>query len=79
MSYPQIKGKTVLHLGCASSPTTAERWGKGKLIHINMLPLAKELYGMDSDDEAIHFLEKCGIPNLIVGVNCQYIVDNGIF
>jgi 2-polyprenyl-3-methyl-5-hydroxy-6-metoxy-1,4-benzoquinol methylase len=60
-------GKRVLHLGCASSPSTKARYDRKELLHVLVSARAKELWGIDLDSDAVSYLQEKGIPNLLIG------------
>lgn len=64
--------KSVLHLGAADSPFTAEAAAKGRLLHMKLKGVVKELCGLDSDSEAVDLLRReYGIADIEIGDACQ--------
>jgi len=63
----QCKGKKILHLGCVDEGLTEERFKAGNLMHIRLLEIAKEVWGIDLSEEGLQFLRERGISNLIYG------------
>ncbi len=61
------KGKTVLHLGCTNWPYTKQAIENDMLLHFAIGKEARELYGLDFDQEGIDVLESHGITNLYCG------------
>lgn len=61
------QNKRVLHLGCVDEGLTKERLEAGTLLHIQLLSVAKEVYGVDISEEGLNLLRRAGIPNLILG------------
>lgn len=58
------KDKIVLDVGCTAAPHTQERFEKKKLIHLDILKVAKQLVGMDIDCKSIKYLKQKGVQNL---------------
>ena len=63
----RCKGKKVLHLGCVNEGLTKARIKSGNLLHIRLIDVAKEVWGVDISAEGIELLRKHGIDNLVVG------------
>jgi 2-polyprenyl-3-methyl-5-hydroxy-6-metoxy-1,4-benzoquinol methylase len=61
------RGRKVLNLGCASSPTTRQRYEEGNLLHIKVQQVAAETWGIDLDGAALEYLEAKGVRNLYAG------------
>lgn len=61
------KSKTVLHLGCADYPFSAERHITGTLLHKKLCEAAKTVLGVDCNAKGIDFLRSLGYENLLVG------------
>lgn len=61
------RDKRVLHLGCVDEGMTLERIRNGGLLHIRLLGVARELYGVDINKEGLNLLQEEGITNLIKG------------
>lgn len=60
-----LKGKTVLHLGCADWPDTEEKMENETLLHYDLMRIAKEVYGIDNSIKGIKAMN--GIENVFVG------------
>lgn len=63
----RCKGEKVLHLGCVDEGLTVERIKNGTLMHLQLMKVAKEVWGVDKNEEGIKLLQKEGIGNLILG------------
>jgi len=63
----RCKGKKVLHLGCVDEGLTEERIKNGQLMHLQLMKVTKEVWGVDKSKEGIKLLQKEGVPNLILG------------
>ena len=63
----RCKGKKVLHLGCVDEGLTQERIKSGSLLHIRLMGVAKEVWGVDISAEGIKILREYGIDNLVIG------------
>lgn len=63
----RCKRKRVLHLGCVDEGLTEERIKSGNLLHIRLMDVAKEVWGVDISVEGIELLRKHGMDNLVVG------------
>jgi 2-polyprenyl-3-methyl-5-hydroxy-6-metoxy-1,4-benzoquinol methylase len=61
------RGRKVLNLGCASSPTTRQRYEEGRLLHSRVQEVAAECWGLDLDGDALEYLEAKGVRNLYTG------------
>lgn len=59
-------GKKVLHLGCVDAGLMEERFARGELLHQKLAPAARELWGVDIDEEGIAFLKSKGFDRLLV-------------
>ena len=57
-------GKKVLHLGCTNSPYTEDSIKDNMLLHFALEKVAAELFGIDSDREAIDILKSHGTKNI---------------
>lgn len=57
--------KSVLHIGATDSPFTMKKYGKERLLHQKLACVAKELTGIDVDEQGIDFLRKKGITNIL--------------
>lgn len=62
-----IKDKKVLHIGCAESPMALSRIKDGSHLHLQMLRVSRELWGIDLDSAALRLLASFGANNLIEG------------
>ena len=58
------RGKTVLHLGCTNWPYTEAALEDEALLHIELQGIARELWGLDADEEGIKLLRERGVDNL---------------
>ncbi len=58
------RGKKVLHLGCTNSPYTEEAICNKMLLHFELEKVTADLYGIDSDRDAIGLLEPHGVKNI---------------
>lgn len=52
----EVKGKRVVHIGCADAPFTAERLANGTLLHTQILMNAPETLGVDIDTDAMQLI-----------------------
>jgi len=59
-----VKGKKVLHGGCVDSGLLHERLGEEELLHKALTSSAKELVGVDVDEEGINNLRDLGFDNV---------------
>lgn len=57
-------GKKVLHLGCTNSPYTEDSINNNMLLHFELEKAAAELFGIDSDENAIDMLKSHGTKNI---------------
>ena len=57
-------GKKVLHLGCTNSPYTEDSIRDNMLLHFALEKVAAELFGIDSDRDAIDILKSHGTKNI---------------
>jgi 2-polyprenyl-3-methyl-5-hydroxy-6-metoxy-1,4-benzoquinol methylase len=60
------RGKRVLHLGCVDEGLLHARYARGELLHLKLLEVGRELWGVDISEQGIEFLASQGILNLIV-------------
>lgn len=67
-----MQRKKVLHLGCVDEGLTEERIKTGNLLHIRLMEVAKEVWGVDISEKGIKLLRKYGIKNLVIG-NIEHI------
>ena len=58
-------GKRVLHLGCVDYPFT-ELQGE-RLLHRQLLKVARDLWGLDASTEGVERLRAMGFPNILLG------------
>lgn len=64
----KCRGKTVLHLGCVDPLHLEEAAPKGQLLHQRLQEVAKELWGLDTDEVGIRWMkEKLGTERLLRG------------
>jgi 2-polyprenyl-3-methyl-5-hydroxy-6-metoxy-1,4-benzoquinol methylase len=61
------KGKSVLHLGCADYPFGVEQYNARRLLHAKIHDVAKTLFGIDINQDGVHFLKSIGFSDVIVG------------
>ena len=61
------KNKSVLHIGAANYPEYKELLKEGKLIHLKISKVAKEVIGIDISLEAVNYLRDHGIKNIFWG------------
>ncbi|MEW6278106.1 MAG: methyltransferase domain-containing protein [Candidatus Eremiobacterota bacterium] len=61
------RGKRVLHLGCVDAGHMQEQIRAGTLLHLKLLEVAAEVWGLDLDAEGIQAMQRMGIPNLLAG------------
>jgi 2-polyprenyl-3-methyl-5-hydroxy-6-metoxy-1,4-benzoquinol methylase len=64
-------GKRVLHLGCVDTGLMAERFARGELMHQQLASVARELWGIDVDQEGISFLRAKGFDRLLCVDICR--------
>jgi len=55
----------VLHLGCTDWPYTEMRLEMGSLLHLEVAGIAKNLWGLDFDEEGLDKLKERGVGNLL--------------
>lgn len=59
--------KTVLHVGAVDAPLTREKYENGRLLHLKLRQVARQVVGIDVDAEAVAYLrEQSGIDDIIV-------------
>jgi predicted TPR repeat methyltransferase len=58
-----IAGRSVLHIGCADWPVTAERLACGTLLHSLLSKCARSVDGIDLSEEGVRCLQAHGITN----------------
>lgn len=63
----KCRNKKVLHLGCVDEGLTLERIKDKSLLHLQLIEIATEVWGVDISEHGIETLKKNGIENLIVG------------
>lgn len=61
------EGKRVLHLGCTNWPYTQDAIDKKMLLHFDIEKRAREVYGLDFDQEGLDVLAAAGSTNLFQG------------
>lgn len=61
------RDRRVLHLGCTNWPYMDGPLQDGSLLHLQLLGVARELWGLDGDERGLAQLEARGIPNLVRG------------
>jgi predicted TPR repeat methyltransferase len=59
------RGKRVLHLGCTNWPYTAASFADQSLLHLRLLGVAAELWGVDADADGLEALANRGVSRLI--------------
>ncbi|MBW1975519.1 MAG: methyltransferase domain-containing protein [Deltaproteobacteria bacterium] len=62
----RIRGKKVLHIGCADWPWTENKVKNGALLHQKMVGVASKLVGLDLAREGVAIMQEAGIENLYV-------------
>lgn len=62
-----IRGRKVLHLGCADWPFTEEKVKKGSLLHQRMMGIAGDLVGVDLVPAATKLMQEAGIDKIYLG------------
>jgi 2-polyprenyl-3-methyl-5-hydroxy-6-metoxy-1,4-benzoquinol methylase len=61
----RCSGKRVLHLGCTDSPATADKGGRGTLLHQRLASVCASLIGVDLNHEGLEVLRRrFGFDNL---------------
>jgi len=60
-------GKSVLHLGAADWPFTAEQDAEGRLLHRRIRDVAARVVGVDLSGEGVRYLRSRGYEDLVVG------------
>lgn len=53
-----VKDKSVLHVGCTDHPITVEKIANGRILHAQLLKSAKQVTGLDYDNEGIDRLRE---------------------
>ena len=61
-----VRGKSILHVGCADWPITKQRLKDGTLLHLRLQRAAKELIGVDLSEEGIAVLRTHGVTDVEV-------------
>lgn len=61
------RNRSVLHLGCANAPYTAQALADGSLLHLRLRDVAAELHGVDTDRDGLRELAAHGLPHLYTG------------
>ena len=62
----RIRGKKVLHIGCADWPFTENKVKKGSLLHQKMVGVANKLVGLDLVRQGVTIMQEAGIDNVYV-------------
>jgi SAM-dependent methyltransferase len=61
------RDRRVLHLGCTNWPYTAEAVRDGSLLHARLRAVARDLHGLDADQQGLDALAACGMRQLYRG------------
>ena len=59
------RGKVVLHIGACDAPYTANKLKAGLLLHKRLQGVAREVVGVDIDEESIAYLKDKGISDIV--------------
>jgi hypothetical protein len=59
------ENRSVLHLGCADWPLTAESLQDGTLLHLSVSKVSKRTFGIDSSEQGLSVLRAHGFRDLI--------------
>jgi len=59
------ENRSVLHLGCADWPLTAESLQDGTLLHLSLSKVSNRTFGIDSSEEGLSILRAHGFRDLI--------------
>ena len=62
-----VRGQRVLHVGCVDSGLLQERLLKGDFLHGRLRGSARELWGLDIDEDGIAKLQALGYSNVVAG------------
>lgn len=65
-----VRGKRVLHVGCADVPFTLDRMRRGELLHQRLQACAGQLDGVDLSEEGVAMMRAAGFENLYVA-DCE--------
>jgi hypothetical protein len=71
------RGKSVLHLGCSSGRYIEDRLARGTFLHEVLKQHARELVGLDLDEQSLKKMSSMGYTNLYHG-NAERLDDSGI-
>jgi hypothetical protein len=61
------RDRRVLHLGCTNWPYMDAQLQDGSLLHLQLLEVSRELWGLDGDDRGLAQLSARGVSNLVRG------------
>lgn len=61
------QGKKVLHLGCVDYPITSEQVKSERWLHAKLMQVAKDVTGVDNNDEGVQYLRSYGYSNIVYG------------
>ncbi len=74
----RCRDKSVLHLGCSSGSHIRARMERGSLLHMTLASVAKELHGIDLDNDSLNVMRsELGLTNLYHG-NVEHLEKVGI-
>lgn len=59
--------KKVLHLGCVDEGLTEDRIKTGRLLHLQLMRVSEQIWGLDISQYGIQRLKELGIRNLVLG------------
>ena len=62
----RCQGKKVLHLGCANERFLEKKLKEGLLTHLRLKKVAREVWGVDINQEGIRMLKDLGLDKLIL-------------
>jgi hypothetical protein len=62
-----VRGKRVLHIGCADYPYHIEKSESGQLFHQKLMQVCDFIIGIDNNRDAVEFLKKNGFNNVYYG------------
>lgn len=63
----KCKNKKVLHLGCVDEGFTEDRIETGNLLHLQLMQVSKQVWGLDISAKGLKLLKNAGIDDLILG------------
>jgi len=69
--FRHCQGKKVLHVGFADAPFTHERIQTGHLLHLLLKNIATEVYGIDSDKNAVSLYRSLTQDDLVSDVSAE--------